>query len=83
MAKGSLTHAIVKCLWFSVKINVCQSSLSAQLSYSDLSIGYFLFVDLSVFPLFMVYVNKCICNLQIISPISFYYKTYLVFKTIY
>ena len=27
--KGSLTLAMGKCLWFSVKINVCQSSLSS------------------------------------------------------
>ena len=28
-AKGSLTLAMGKCLWFSVKIKVCQSSLSS------------------------------------------------------
>ena len=27
--KGSLTLAMGKCLWFSVKIKVCQSSLSS------------------------------------------------------
>ena len=36
-AKGSLTLAMGKCLWFSVKINVCQSSLSSPRSYPDLS----------------------------------------------
>ena len=34
--KGSLTLAMGKCLWFSVKIKVCQSSLSSPLSYPDL-----------------------------------------------
>ena len=29
MRKGSLTLAMGKCLWFSVKIKVCQSSLSS------------------------------------------------------
>ena len=29
VAKGSLTLAMGKCLWFSVKIKVCQSSLSS------------------------------------------------------
>ena len=28
--KGSLTFAMGKCLWFSVKIKVCQSSLSSH-----------------------------------------------------
>ena len=28
--KGSLTLSMGKCLWFSVKIKVCQSSLSSQ-----------------------------------------------------
>ena len=36
-SKGSLTLAIGKCLWFSVKIKVCQSSLSSHWSYPDLS----------------------------------------------
>ena len=35
--KGSLTLAMGKCLWFSVKIKVCQSSLSSPWSYPDLS----------------------------------------------
>ena len=35
--KGSLTLAMGKCLWFSVKIKVCQSSLSSPRSYPDLS----------------------------------------------
>ena len=30
ISKGSLTLAIGKCLWFSVKIKVCQSSLSSH-----------------------------------------------------
>ena len=29
LEKGSLTLAMGKCLWFSVKIKVCQSSLSS------------------------------------------------------
>ena len=29
MCKGSLTLAMGKCLWFLVKIKVCQSSLSS------------------------------------------------------
>ena len=29
LQKGSLTLAMGKCLWFSVKIKVCQSSLSS------------------------------------------------------
>ena len=29
VTKGSLTLAMGKCLWFSVKIKVCQSSLSS------------------------------------------------------
>ena len=36
-SKGSLTLAMGKCLWFSVKIKVCQSSLSSPWSYPDLS----------------------------------------------
>ena len=35
--KGSLTLAMDKCLWFSVKIKVCQSSRSSPRSYPDLS----------------------------------------------
>ena len=35
--KGSLTLAMGKCLWFSVKIKVCQLSLSSPWSYPDLS----------------------------------------------
>ena len=35
--KGSLTLAMGKCLWFSVKIKVWQSSLSSPWSYPDLS----------------------------------------------
>ena len=30
IAKGSLTLAMGKCLWFSVKIKICQSSLSSH-----------------------------------------------------
>ena len=37
LSKGSLTLAMGKCLWFSVKIKVCQSSLSSPWSYPDLS----------------------------------------------
>ena len=37
IGKGSLTLAMGKCLWFSVKIKVCQSSLSSPWSYPDLS----------------------------------------------
>ena len=36
-AKGSLTLAMGKCLWFSVKIKVCQSSLYSPQSYPELS----------------------------------------------
>ena len=35
--KGSLTLAMGKCLWFSVKIKVCQSSLSSPWSYPAMS----------------------------------------------
>ena len=35
--QGSLTLAMGKCLWFSVKIKVCQSSHSSPWSYPDLS----------------------------------------------
>ena len=34
--KGSMTLAMGKCLWFSVKIKVFQSSLSSSSSYPDL-----------------------------------------------
>ena len=37
ISKGSLTLAMGKCLWFSVKIKVCQSSLFSPWSYPDLS----------------------------------------------
>ena len=30
ITKGSLTLAMGKCLWFSVKIKICQSSLSSH-----------------------------------------------------
>ena len=37
LIKGSLTLAMGKCLWFSVKIKACQSSLSSPWSYPGLS----------------------------------------------